>query len=135
MSALSRKTFNIITAVPTTSETGNIDIKPGFYFVSFYGTQAAATTDPTLALSVYSSAAQSQVSGIWTALDTDTTYALTVDLELGQTGFHAVCAPVAQPLAGWMPIYIPHGLKWTYTKNGGTAVDITVVLIPAALGD
>lgn len=129
--------YNFITAVPAgASETGTIDLPPGYYRIEVYGTQTAATTDPTLFIKRFANAAQTEVDALWGALTTDTAFTpVAQDLELGQTAIfidyvtHTVSATGTKFPAS---MYIPHGLQYIYTKNGGTAVDLTLVAIRVA---
>lgn len=127
---------NFITAVPAgASETGTIKLAPGAYYLYFYGTQTAATTDPTLQFNVLVNAALNVPTPLACGLSTDTALAAAADLELAQAALYGVIAN--QPVgtvdgnpSG--PVLVPEGgLQYVYTKNGGTAVDLTLVAVPA----
>lgn len=124
---------DVLTAVPS-GATDTVTMKKlpaGWYYVRFFGTQAAATTDPTLATQIFSTAAQTVASGVPGALDTDTSVAVAVDLEVAQTTFSGIIAPTALTLVFPSPVYIPYGAQIIYTKNGGTAINLDMVFIEA----
>ncbi len=129
--------YNFITAVPAgASETGTIDIPPGFYNIEVYGSQTAASTDPTLFIKRFGNAAQTVVDPLWQGLTTDTgLLPIAADLEIAQTAIFAEYSVLAVSAAlgdGTKPIYIPHGLQYIYTKNGGSAIDLTLVAVRVA---
>ena len=121
---------DFITAVPGgASTTGTILIPRGWYFINIYGTQAAVTTDPTFALSRFvstdtsvSGPASPIPGGMWN----DTALTTTVDLEIARTTIELVYQPISPNGSGQSPIYCPHGLIWTYTKVGGTAINLSL---------
>lgn len=125
-------TINFITAVPAgATDTGTINLPAGLYRIFFYGTQAAATTDPTLLLEMLTNAAQTEATPLASALTTDgATIATAIDLELAQTSLAGMSGVIVSALGVIQPVYLPHGIKWTYTKNGGTAIDLTLVAVP-----
>ena len=126
-----------ITAVPAgASETGTIDLPPGWYEIVVYGTHAAAATDPTLALTAFVDAAQTAAAAqtIPGADPADAAYAAAVDLEFGNTGVYLTYgtnANLAVVTAG-NKFYIPHGIQYVYTKNGGTAVNLSLAAVRIA---
>ena len=125
--------INFITAVPAgASETGLIKLAPGAYYLYFIGTQAAAGTDPTLQFNAVVNEAQTAVTPLACGLSTDATLAAAADLELAQTALYGVIGnqPVATMPSG--PVLVPYGaIQYVYTKAGGTAVDLTLVAVPA----
>jgi hypothetical protein len=128
--------INFIDAVPAgASETGTIKLAPGAYYLYFVGTQTAATTDPTLEFDVAVNEAGTVFTNLNCGLSTDTALAATADLEVAQAGLYGV---VGNQAVGTVdgnpsgPVLVPYGiLQYVYTKNGGTAVDLTLVAVPA----
>lgn len=127
--------INFITAVGGASTTGLIWLAPGLYHLFVIGTHAASTTDPTLQFNAVTNAAQTAVTPLACGLSTDTALAAAMDLELGQTALYGVIGnqPVGTvDTGGPDPVLVPFGaIQFVYTKNGGTAVDLTLVAVPA----
>jgi len=120
---------DFITAVPSgATSTGTIQLPPGLYYLSVWGTQTAASTDPTFALAAYTNAAQTASTSVPGGLTTDTGLAAAIDLELAQTALLATFGPlaVAASTTGPGPVFLPYGLAWTYTKNGGSAINLSL---------
>ena len=119
---------DVITAVPAgATQEVTIDLPAGYYYLLLYGTQIAATTAPTLALEIFVDSGQTDQAAVLGALFDDAAPAAAVTLDVAKT---AIAAQFVQTPAlaagGASPVYVPHGLKMTYTKNGGTAINLSL---------
>ena len=124
---------SIISSSGTTTTTKTIELPDGAYYLSFFGTQVAGTTDHTLSLSTYVNAAQTDQNALLVGLSTDVVWGTAADLEVAQTAIVGYAATLAQTAGGAapMPIPVPYGIQSVYTKNGGSAVDLTLMAVRA----
>ncbi len=121
--------INFITAVPAgTTQAGDINLAAGYYHLAVIGTHAAAGTDPTLSILAYVDEAKSDSVAMKGQMISDTTGDIPLDLEVAET---AIYATFGSGLLSSGAMFIPHGLEFLYTKETATAVDLTLVAIPA----
>lgn len=123
----------VITSVPAgASQSGSLDKLPaGHYQIFFFGTQTAAGTDPTLAIEGFVDVAQSDVFELGGGLFDDTAATAAVDLEVAKTSFSGIFGAAGGLGMVHIGAFLPYGAKWTYTKQGGTAIDLTIVFVEA----
>lgn len=122
---------DFITAVPSgASSTGDLKLPEGTYIIQFYGTQVAATTPPTLQLDSYLSADKVFVVPLFGFLNDDTAGLAAIPLDVAKTVVMGQWLAASGQSLGFQVgmVYIgPGGARWTYTKNGGTAIRLSLV--------
>lgn len=124
---------DFIQAVPAgATDTGDIALPEGTYHIMFLGTQTAATTAPTIAFETYMDAAKTRSVPIGGGIYDDSAGALATTLDVAKGAFTGALAMNVSSMIGQDAaiVYVgPGGLKWTYTKNGGTAIRLTLVAV------
>lgn len=117
------QTINFITAVPAgASESGTIKMPAGWYLLAVVGSHTNAGIDDQLAMELYCDADQTITTPLHGGLSDDSDLAAAVTLDAAKTGI----ACTYQFPVGPEYVFVPYGLKYTYTKNGATAVDLTL---------
>lgn len=118
------KTF--VTAVATTGVV--IDLPPGWYDeISVYGISTNSGTASTLLGELFVNSGQTAKIGLHGGVDTGATVAPSaITLVNGANRLYFVSRETATVGSQTAPIYIPHGLKMTYTAEAASAVNLTL---------
>lgn len=115
---------NFLTAAADSN--GTIDLPRGWYILNIYGTQTNAGAGATIALEKYVNSAQSIVAVLGAAIQDDTGYtAGAVSLATFAGVSVSFSNNVPSVATNTQPVYVPYGLKWTYTKGAATAVNLS----------
>lgn len=124
---------DFITAVPAgATQAADLALPEGLYRIYVIGTQTAATTAPTFGLETYVDSAKSQLVTLFGYLHDDTAGTAAVALDVAKTILSLLFLSHATMAVGIVsqPTYVGKGgLKYTYTKNGGTAVRLTLIAV------